>query len=203
MDETTNAIKQLEDAINKQHPRISNKPDTKNHAIHTILYAIIAVWLRFFEDVNNNNLFKYLPDKNKDEFAFVNKLLNQCTDLADLADLAKNASSKSAKSAKSDAADAFSDASAEYSADKQYAKFASVTDAANLAYCSSFSAAYFASIDTYTDVYTASAVYKFATKDFDTKVEYETEYAYSDVKSLPETVLFYLINAYIFLSLKT
>ena len=200
MEETTNAIKQLEDAINKQHPIISNKPDTKNHAIHTILYAIIAVWLRFSEDVNSNNLFKYLPDKNKDEFAFVNKLLNQCTDLADLA---QNASAKSAKSAKSASVDAFSDASAEYSADKQYAKFAASVTAANLAYCSSFSAAYFASIDTYTDVYTACAVYKFATKDFDTKVESETEYAYSDVKSLPETILFYLINAYIFLSLKT
>ena len=114
----------------------------------------------------------------------------------------ENVACAAAKSAKA-TVDAFSDASAEYSADKQYAKFAASVTAANLAYCLSFSAAYFASIDTYTDVYTTSAVYKFATKDFDTKVESETEYAYSDVKSLPETVLFYLINAYIFLSLKT
>ena len=92
MDKDTITLNQLEEEIIKQHPIKNDISDAKNHAIHTILYAIVSMWFKFFKNDNINVLLKSLQDKykndcifinkNKDEISFINKLLNQYAKLS-------------------------------------------------------------------------------------------------------------------------
>jgi hypothetical protein len=75
MNITNLTLKQLEEEIKKQHPLNFDKSDTKIYAIRTILYAIVAVYLRFFKDDDICVLFKSLQENNKDKFAFIKTLL--------------------------------------------------------------------------------------------------------------------------------
>ena len=98
MNITNLTLKQLEEEIKKQHPLNFDKSDTKIYAIRTILYAIVAVYLRFFKDDDICILFKSLQENNKDKFAFIKTLLEHakyatsciCYDVAESAKIYAN-----------------------------------------------------------------------------------------------------------------
>ena len=78
MEETTITNQHpLKEEIEKQHPQNTTKSHTRIYAIRTILYAIVAVWLRFLKDKDIDVLFESFPKDIKDNVAFIITLLKQ------------------------------------------------------------------------------------------------------------------------------
>ncbi len=76
-------LEKLKDIITNEHKIDDKKPDThtKIYTIHTILYAIVTVWLRFLKDKNIDVLFEQFPNE-------IKTLLEQCKE-SDIDDATK------------------------------------------------------------------------------------------------------------------
>ena len=78
MDKTTNTNQhQIKEEIEKQHPLNTTKSHTQIYAIRTILYAIVAVWLRLLKGEDIDVLFNSFTKDIKDNVAFIITLLKQ------------------------------------------------------------------------------------------------------------------------------
>ena len=76
MEEDKNTQQELEKII--ENFKKDDLSSIQIYAIRTILYDIIAVWLRFFKDKDISILFASLREKNTDDFDYIKTLLNQC-----------------------------------------------------------------------------------------------------------------------------
>jgi hypothetical protein len=178
MENPTYTFEQLKATINKEYPI---KQDAKIHAIHTILYAILAVRIQFLKDIDINidvwfNLC--LKDIN---VGFIKTLLIH----------SKNFDAKDASASLSAAKDAekYASASASLSADVADAAYASAEYATASYVVESFAAAKDAS-------FAASFA---AAKDADVDTVF---YRIPEGLSDKESVLFSLISAYIYFTRK-
>ena len=74
---TTISLEELRKKINKEH-NIDHIEDplkiAKKYAIHTILYAIVAVWVQFFKNENIDDVFN--SDQTDLNITFIKSLLN-------------------------------------------------------------------------------------------------------------------------------
>ena len=218
MEETTITNQhQLKEEINKQYPIDDKKPDThtKIYAIHTILYAIVSVWLRFFKDKDISILFASLREKNKVDFDYIKTLLNQFKEYA------AETVAKSAASASDLATDSAASA-AKHPASVDAAVIAAKKAAESVAYFAKDSAAFFAvwyandayeSARKYASSYSVEAMVNlddsscFASAlDFSTKSGAIKNAVTSDANDTDSTLtashaLLYLISAYIYFKL--
>ena len=210
------ALKQLNDTITNTYKLDDNLLDThtKIYAIHTILYAIVAVWLRFFKDKDINVLFKSLQKNNEDKFVFINILLNQSKEYA------AETVAKSAASA-SDLATASAASAAKHPASVDAAVIAAKKAAESVAYFATDSPAFFA-VSYANDAYESARKYasysveatvnldvsscSVSALDFSTKSGAIKNAIISEANDTDSTLtesraLLYLISAYIYFKL--